>query len=143
MSLQTEIQGILDSHGRLDADLVVQVATPEDSPLHERFVWDDAVAGHKFRLNQARQLIRSVRVVFKESDGIHPPQHFRVYSSLPLNGNERTYVRTEDALNDPFQRQILLRQMRREMASLHQKYAHMQEWASLLDEFHQQNEAAG
>jgi hypothetical protein len=142
MSLQTEIQAVLETHGRLDADLLVEVATPEDSPLHERFVWDDAIAGHKFRLNQARQLIRSVRVVFKESDGINLPQHFRVYSSIPINGNERTYVRTEEALQDPFQRQILLRQMRREMAALHQKYAHMTEWATLLDEFHQ-NEAAG
>ena len=49
--------------GKLTPDLVVQDAEDADSPLHELFEWDDGVAGHKYRLDQARQVITSVRVV--------------------------------------------------------------------------------
>lgn len=53
----------LANDGRLTPDLVVQDAESSDSPLHELFEWDDGVAGHKYRIEQARQVITSVRVV--------------------------------------------------------------------------------
>ena len=49
--------------GKLTPDLVVQDAEQSDSPLHELFEWDDGIAGHKYRIEQARQVITSVRVV--------------------------------------------------------------------------------
>jgi len=49
--------------GRLTPDLVVEDAQNPDSPLHELFEWNDGVAGHKYRIEQARQVITSVRVV--------------------------------------------------------------------------------
>jgi len=55
--------------GKLTPDLVVQDAEDADSPLHELFEWDDGVAGHKYRLDQARQVITSVRVVRSIRDG--------------------------------------------------------------------------
>lgn len=49
--------------GVLTPDAVVKAAEPEESPLHDRFEWDDSVAAHQYRIEQARTLIRSVRVV--------------------------------------------------------------------------------
>lgn len=49
--------------GKLTPDLVVQDAEQSDSPLHELFEWDDGIAGHRYRIEQARQVITSVRVV--------------------------------------------------------------------------------
>lgn len=49
--------------GSLTPDLVVKDAESPDSPLHELFEWDDGIAGHKYRIEQARQVITSVRVV--------------------------------------------------------------------------------
>lgn len=51
------------NNGSITPDLVVKDAEDSSSPLHELFEWDDSVAGHKYRLDQARQVITSVRVV--------------------------------------------------------------------------------
>jgi hypothetical protein len=49
-------------HGQLQPELVVEEARDPASPLHPYFLWDDEAAGHAWRVEQARQLIRSVRV---------------------------------------------------------------------------------
>jgi len=51
------------NNGSLTPDLVVQDAESSDSPLHDLFEWDDGIAGHKYRIEQARNVITSVRVV--------------------------------------------------------------------------------
>lgn len=51
--------------GVLTPDAVVQAASNPKHVLHGDFDWDDAVAAHKQRLNTARQLITSIRVVIE------------------------------------------------------------------------------
>lgn len=51
--------------GRLTPDAVLADAQDPTSPTHDYFTWDDAKAGHAYRLDQARALISSVRVVFR------------------------------------------------------------------------------
>jgi hypothetical protein len=51
------------NNGSLTPDLVVKDAEDSSSPLHDLFEWDDSIAGHKYRIEQARQVITSVRVV--------------------------------------------------------------------------------
>lgn len=48
--------------GRLTPDNVVDAAEDKASPLHQCFEWDNDAAAHMFRVEQARHLIRSVRV---------------------------------------------------------------------------------
>lgn len=60
--VQRELGRIADAHGRLDPEDVVRAAADDDSPLHARFEWDDTRAGHLYRLEQARALIRSVHI---------------------------------------------------------------------------------
>jgi hypothetical protein len=56
------LQGLAEA-GKLSPEQVVTEASKAGSPLHDCFEWDDSVAGHKYRLSQARDLIRSVQVV--------------------------------------------------------------------------------
>jgi hypothetical protein len=51
--------------GRLTPDAVVEAAADPDSPLHCHFTWDDEEAAALYRVEQARMLIRSVRVDLK------------------------------------------------------------------------------
>jgi len=51
--------------GRLTPDDVLTDAADPDSPAHAYFTWDDTKAGHAYRLDEARTLITSVRVVFR------------------------------------------------------------------------------
>jgi hypothetical protein len=55
------LQG-LARKGELTPERVVELARSRSSPLHEMFEWDDEVAAHAHRLQQARAIIRSVRV---------------------------------------------------------------------------------
>jgi hypothetical protein len=50
-----------DGHGRLVPEDVVEAAREPSSPLHGYFTWDDTEAAARYRLDQARTLIRSVR----------------------------------------------------------------------------------
>ena len=61
--VRTELSRLYQAHGSLTAELVVRAAAEKDSPLHEHFEWDDAKAGHLYRLVQARTLIRDVRTI--------------------------------------------------------------------------------
>lgn len=58
----------LDRDGEITPDDVVVAATPEDSPIHGLFLWDNEVAGQRYRLDQARDLIRRVKVNYIPGD---------------------------------------------------------------------------
>lgn len=63
------IKALADANGgTLTPEMVVRAAESVDSPLHDQFQWDDAKAGAAYRLDQARTLIRSVRVEFTIND---------------------------------------------------------------------------
>ncbi len=62
MTLAEQLQSIQRDDGRLLPEDVVARASDPDHPLHSFFEWDDAKAGHSHRLDQARALIRRVRV---------------------------------------------------------------------------------
>lgn len=50
------------SDGRLLPATVVEAAKDPSSPLHSHFEWDDTAAAAKYRIDQARALIRSVKI---------------------------------------------------------------------------------
>lgn len=59
--------------GELLPEDVVREAQKKASPLHDYFDWNNKTAAHKYRIEQARELIRSVRVVVE-----HEERLFRV-----------------------------------------------------------------
>ena len=52
----------LEREGRLLPADVVDDARDADSPLHSHFEWDDSIAAEHYRLDQARNLIRSIKI---------------------------------------------------------------------------------
>jgi len=52
----------LENDGRLQPADVLTDARNADSPLHSHFEWDDGAAAERYRLSQARALIRSVKI---------------------------------------------------------------------------------
>ena len=78
---------------------VVELAKNRKSPLHGAFEWDDDVAAHKFRLNQARNLIRAVGVVV---DGGGAPRVVEAFVHVPAVGDEKAkYLSIEKLQQDP------------------------------------------
>lgn len=66
--------------GVLKPSDVVAFAEPNDSPLHGWFEWDDEKAGEKYRLEQARALIRTVVCMVEVPDD--KPRLVRVFHAL-------------------------------------------------------------
>lgn len=57
----------LAENGGLTPEAVVAEAKAKSSPLHVAFEWDDDKAAHRFRLVQARYLIKQVEVVVEDA----------------------------------------------------------------------------
>lgn len=131
MSLRDQLAAVYESRG-LTSETLVAAATPEDHPLHDRFEWDDSIAGHQFRLVQAAELIRSVKVTYgKDTEG--RAKTVRAFSSVYAEGSPvRAYVPTEEAMADPFLREMLLRECRREWARFEGKYSGLVEFAAIV-----------
>lgn len=60
--IRNRLAKILQEQGTLTPDAIVKDARNVKSPLHDEFEWDDSVAGHQWRLAQARALIARVKV---------------------------------------------------------------------------------
>lgn len=54
--------------GHLTPEIVIRAAKDPDSALHGEFTWDDAEAAHRYRLVQARALIRSATFLVKTGE---------------------------------------------------------------------------
>ena len=64
-----ELERIRAKDGQLKPNAVVDESRPADAPLHKAFEWDDGIAGEKYRVHQARNIIRAVRVVKEDIKG--------------------------------------------------------------------------
>ena len=66
--IAAELALIYQRKGILGAEDYVAAAADADSPLHQTLEWDDGVAGHQYRLQQARSIIRAVIIKRGEAD---------------------------------------------------------------------------
>ena len=88
---------IHDSCGKLTPPIVVERARKKSSPLHELFEWNDGIAGHAYRLKQARDLIRRVHIIVVQND-VEVKRH--VFFHTCDTNNEPVYYTKEILLSD-------------------------------------------
>jgi hypothetical protein len=129
--LATELQAIRTKHRKLSPKLVLQEARKPGHPLHDRFEWDDGVAGEAYRLIQARELIMKVKMRFTDSTGETRTVR-RFYAIRASDADQYDYEDVEEALRDSFRRKLLMNEMRRRLDELEQQYGALQEfWAAI------------
>ena len=124
-----ELQTLRKKHGILNPRTVVDFARDENTHLHSYFDWDDAEAGEKYRLIQARQIIR---VVVSVEPSIQ--KEVRVFVSLtPDRHAEGGYRSMSNVIADSELRRILLRDAIRELITFQNKYRTLNELAGVFD----------
>jgi hypothetical protein len=124
---------VMDEHGGdAQPQEVVDAARPEEHPLHDRFVWDDAVAGEAYRRVQAADLIRSFRVTYVAGDGRERDVRAFVVTRSRHDPGRSAYAPVEDVMADPFARQLVLRDMERDWRRLLARYHDMAEFAEIV-----------
>lgn len=93
------------SGGVLTPDAVVENARDPESPLHDKFEWDDTKAAHAHRIYQARKLIASVKVIVRESDRVLVVPRFVSTSTF----GESRYEHIDAVRNDADASMVVLR----------------------------------
>jgi hypothetical protein len=127
--LRATLTRCYEQHGELTPQIVVDEARPKTAPLHNRFEWDDKIAGEAYRCSQAAELIRSVRITFSdESTGER--KFVRAFHSLHQSGDAERggYAPTEEILQDALATKILQQAFKREIADLKRKYGHLEDF---------------
>jgi hypothetical protein len=108
--------------GSLTPRRLLEVARPESHPLHDRFEWNDSVAGEKYRLVQARDLIKSVklRMIDANNEQLVVPEFVSV--TRPTG---TAYESVETISQDPMLSAIVLREAEREWKIFERRYRHL------------------
>lgn len=132
MSAKDELERLYVRDGFLTPQQVLQEATSANSPLHSHFEWDDTEAARKFRLDQARGLIRSCKVTISVAP--EEVRRVRAYHSLPGDDGKPAYFATADVLTDDSRRDIVLQQLQRDITVLRTKYRHLIDVDAVLRE---------
>lgn len=130
-----ELEKIKEKNGGvLTAGIVLFAAQKVRSPLHKQFEWDDTAAAEEYRLTQARSMLRSVEVVYKEAPSVAPQRHY-----IPVTQQEtqdaperKVYKTTAEILADPVARDELLGNAIRDAIAFRRKYAELQELAKVF-----------
>lgn len=118
--------------GRLTPEAVVEDARNPRSPLHSFIDWDDKKAAHQWRLDQARALIRSVRVeIHTEAKTISTVRYVRDPSAKEAQG----YVPVAKLRDDKdMAREAIESEMSRVLATLERAQG-LADALGLADEF--------
>lgn len=69
---QAILEEIYRRRGALSPELLVDEATDPGHPMHSQFEWDDTEAARQYRLVQAAQIIRNVKVTITPSEAAKP-----------------------------------------------------------------------
>lgn len=125
------------NNGLLDPQMVVDYARNPETALHSRFEWDDTEAAEKYRLWQARQIIRMELVVIEEPVTKQTIQ-IRQYVSLPsdriITGRERKgYREITSVLKDDEKRQELFEAAKQDMIIFKRKYQMLQQVSKVIN----------
>lgn len=136
-----EIEKIKARHkGRVTADVIVDAARPVKGkpahPLQKQFEWDDTVAGEEYRKEQARRLVRSIVVEYRDAPEVPIRAYHVTTEPVHADTGERAeinvYRSTDDILSDPDARAALLGRALRELLSYQRRFRGLQELAPVF-----------
>lgn len=129
--LRDELLAVRSQHGKLTPQLVVDAARNPEHPLHSRFEWDDAVAGEAWRRQQAHELIRKAKVVYREAGETEPEKSVRAFVAIRAEEGH-VFDPVEEVAQDPFRQRLVLADMEREWKALFARYKEFEEFLSLV-----------
>ncbi len=125
-TIQEELDAVRKMHkGILYPKDVVEAARSKTSAMHKEFEWDDTEAAQKWRIEQARKLIR---IFVEVVDDGRNHKSSRVFVALRSENNSGGgYRLMADVLSDEELRKQLLLDAYNDMQSFAQKYASLKE----------------
>ena len=112
---------------------VIEAAQDKHSLLHSYFEWDNEIAGAKYRIHQARQLLNHLTVIVKTDGEEREQKAYLNVSVITEEGSvEQIYVTIDRALTDDEFRAQILAQAIREIEYWQQKYEEYSELSTIF-----------
>jgi hypothetical protein len=136
ISVKDCLEQICEKHdGVLTAELVLREAKKKTSPLHTHFLWDDTEAAKQYRLIQAGDLIRKVKVTYSPSEDVsyRVRAFFNVVQAGDNEEGKKIYVPIKEAMNNPSYREQLLAEAKRDADTFVKKYKVLSEMSDIVD----------
>ena len=98
--------------GEIRPQDVLEESKDINSPIHDYFDWDDKSAANKWRIDQARRMIRYVLVIIQTDDGPKETRAMVSVSSEEVRG--KRYVSIAKAMsNDNYRAQMISEALRK------------------------------
>lgn len=114
-----------ENAGRLTPHAIVAAASNRKNPLHPFFEWDDSAAANAYRLDQARALVRIIRV--DDGASAEPPRAF-----LSVSDRGTSYRSLAEVQRSPDLQTIVLRQAERDLAAFQTRYREMADICEII-----------
>jgi len=134
------ILNIAKEHGGIISPrLIVDVARDGKNPLHGYFIWDDKIAGERYRLNQASLLIRRIKIDIVKPTGktkmieIKPVRQFPSPASLRGKDGTGSYIHIEKVMKDDALRANMLETAKKELIAIKVKYENLTELSKVWE----------
>ena len=108
---------------------VLEKAKNADTELHKCFEWDNSVAGEKYRLMQAREIIRHFVIVTPEEKEDAPK-----IRSYQISTTTNKYEPTRLFLQKPDEYTALLERAKNELEAFKQRYKMLTELEEIFDD---------
>ena len=128
-----ELEKIEKEQGEITNKAVVEAAKSKKSVLHNLFDWDDKIAGEKWRLTQARNIIAALVVVPEDKGGYDKRAFVNIVSDPENPAHPPRFINYETAMNDEETRNILLTNAMRELHVFKEKYKKLKELAKVIE----------
>lgn len=122
-----ELDRIYKQHGSIDPQVVVDESRAETATLHSLFDWDDASAAEKYRVTQARFLIRNI---VKTEESLDGPVTVRSFAHV-----DKVYVPTTVAMKSVDMRAALLQQALNDFEDYRARYNSLVALAGVFETF--------
>jgi len=124
--------------GSIIATQVVDDAKDKDSPLHEFFEWNNKRAADRYRLEQARYILRSIEVVIKTDGGQETSTRAFHYVTIDnsfiseRNKAGQVVVAVKRAMSEDDLRKQIIEGALRQLKTWQRKYKQYQELAAII-----------
>ena len=117
---------ILQEHGSVKPELVLEKARDQHSPIHNYFTWYNSAAAEKYRMAEAQNLCRSVRLVREDMPAQEQPAVRYLMSVQACPGETRfegkAYLPLPDIKSNPEYRRQVLQSALADYTALEKKY---------------------
>lgn len=116
-----ELESIKDIGELTNKEILEYAEKHRDTELAKCFEWDNEIAGKKYRLKQATDILCSISIVIDENK--EPVEKTRVYVSTKSKDDEqRTFKKLVDVLDDDEEYKALVQKARKELDNCQEKY---------------------